>query len=121
MPQPPATLRTFNRYGKRTTYAKADDSWSQLVPHNIDGAEYLTIAEAVEYMGCTDGWVRHLLRKEQEKPGTGLRGKRLGLRLWLINLESAKQQREALTTRANAKKHFAKRPAAARKKAARRK
>jgi hypothetical protein len=88
--------------------------------HNIDGQEHLTIAEAVEFMGCTDGWVRHLLRREEKKPGSGLRGKRLGARLWLINLESAKQQREALTTRANAKRHLAKRPAAKRKKAARR-
>jgi hypothetical protein len=93
--------------------------------HNIDGQQYLTIAETVEFMGCTDGWVRHLLRREEEKPGSGLRGKRLGARLWLINLESAKQQREALTTRANAKRHLAKRPAskrpdAKRKKAAKR-
>jgi hypothetical protein len=88
--------------------------------HNIDGQAYLTIAEAVEYMGCTDGWIRQLLRKEEEKPGSGLRGKRLGARLWLISLESARQQRDALTTRANAKKHLAKRPAAKRKKAARR-
>jgi hypothetical protein len=88
--------------------------------HNIDGQAYLTIAEAVEFMGCTDGWIRQLLRKEEDKPGSGLRGKRLGARLWLINLESARQQRDALTTRANAKKHLAARPAAKRKKAAKR-
>jgi hypothetical protein len=88
--------------------------------HNIDGQAYLTIAEAVEFMGCTDGWIRQLLRKEEETPGSGLRGKRLGARLWLISLESARQQRDALTTRANAKKHLAKRPAARRKKAAKR-
>jgi hypothetical protein len=88
--------------------------------HNIDGQAYLTIAEAVEFMGCTDGWIRQLLRKEEEVAGSGLRGKRLGARLWLINLESARQQRDALTTRANAKKHLAKRPAAKRKKAAKR-
>lgn len=80
--------------------------------HNIDGEDYLTIAEAVEFMGCTDGWVRHLLRSEK------LRGRRLGQRLWLVSASSAKEQRDALTTRANAKRHMAKRPLAARKKAA---
>ena len=83
--------------------------------HNIDGEKYLTIAEAVEYMGCTDGWVRHLLRSEK------LRGKRLGQRLWLVSMSSAKEQKDALTTRANAKRHMAKRPAAARKKVAKKK
>lgn len=77
--------------------------------HRIDGQEYLLISEAVAYMGCTDGWVRHLLRKGK------LRGKLMGERLWLVSLESAREQRDALTTRANAKKHMAKRPASARK------
>jgi excisionase family DNA binding protein len=85
------------------------------MPTKIEGREYLTIAEAVDYMGCTDGWVRHLLRSKK------LRGRMLGKRLWLIETHSATEQREALTTRANAKKHLAKRPAAKRKKAARRK
>jgi excisionase family DNA binding protein len=87
------------------------------MPHNIDGAEYLTIEEAVAYMGCTDGWVRNLLREKK------LRGKRIGERLWLVSVESAKEQKAALTTRANANRHLAKRPLAARKtvkKAARR-
>ena len=77
--------------------------------HRIDGQEYLTIAEAVAYMGCTDGWVRHLLREDK------LRGKRIGERLWLVSLESAREQRDALTTRANTKRHLAKRPLATRK------
>ena len=77
--------------------------------HNIDGEEYLTIQEAVAFMGCTDGWVRHLLREER------LRGKRLGQRLWLVSAKSAREQKDALTTRANAKRHLAKRPAAKRK------
>lgn len=77
--------------------------------HNIDGHPHLTIAEAVEFMGCTDSWVRHLLRERK------LRGQRLGERLWLVSLESAKEQRDALSTRAAGKKHLAKRPAAKRK------
>lgn len=86
--------------------------------HMIDGVEYLTIAEAVDYMGCTDGWVRMLLRNKK------LRGKQIGQRLWLVTRESAAEVRDSLTTRAKGKKHLAKRPAAARrkpKKAARRK
>lgn len=86
--------------------------------HNIDGVEYLTIAEAVQYMGCTDGWVRMLLRNKK------LRGKQIGQRLWLVTRESAAEVRDNLTTRAKGKKHLAQRPAALRKKptkAARRK
>jgi len=86
--------------------------------HNIDGIEYLTIAEAVDYMGCTDGWVRILLRTKK------LRGKQIGQRLWLVTRESASEMRDNLTTRAKGKKHLAKRPAASRqkpKKAVRRK
>lgn len=86
--------------------------------HNIDGEEYLTIAEAVEYMGCTDGWVRMLLRNGK------LRGRQIGQRLWLVARASAKDARDSLTTRATGKRHLAQRPAAARKKpkkAARRK
>lgn len=86
--------------------------------HNIDGVEYLTIAEAVQYMGCTDGWVRMLLRNKK------LRGKQIGQRLWLVTRESAAEVRDSLTTRAKGKKHLARRPAALRKKpkkAARRK
>ena len=69
-------------------------------------------------MGCTDGWVRMLLRNKK------LRGKQIGQRLWLVTRESAAEVRDSLTTRAKGKKHLAKRPAAARrkpKKAARRK
>ena len=86
--------------------------------HKIEGGEYLTISEAVERIGCTDGWVRMLLRNKK------LRGKQIGQRLWLVTRESAAEVRDSLTTRAKGKKHLAKRPAALRKKpkkAARRK
>jgi excisionase family DNA binding protein len=81
----------------------------------IDGGEYLTVSEAVDFMGCTDGWVRALLRDGK------LKGRRFGERVWLIPLESAKECRDNLTTRANAKKHLAKRPVSKRKKPAKRK
>jgi len=83
--------------------------------HNIDGVEYLTIAEAVEFIGCTDGWVRHLLRGESQH--VKLEGRQIGKRLWLVNKASAARARDALTTRANGKRHLTKRPAAARRKA----
>ena len=78
--------------------------------HTIDGVPHMTIAETVQFMGCTDGWVRVLLRDGR------LQGKRLGERLWLVSVSSATEARDALTTRATAKRHLAKRPAAKRKK-----
>lgn len=87
--------------------------------HNIDGVEYLTIAEAVTYMGCTDGWIRYLLRETDK-----LERRKIGQRLWLVSKASATRVRDELTTRAKGKKHLAQRPAALRKKpkkAARRK
>jgi len=84
-------------------------------PQKIDGGEYLTVAEAVNAIGCTEGWVRMLLRDGK------LRGRRFGERVWLIPVEACREARDALTTRANAKRHLAKRPAATRKKAKRKK
>lgn len=80
--------------------------------YKIDGVEYLTVAEAVEFIGCTDGWVRHLCREDK------LASRMLGKRLRLVEKRSAAHVRDTLTTRATGKKHLAKRPAAKRKKAA---
>lgn len=85
---------------------------SKLPPLQADGDRFMTIAETVGYMGCTDGWVRALLRR-----GT-LRGHRVGARLWLVSMASAKEARESLSTRATGKRHLAKRPAASRPKKA---
>ena len=74
--------------------------------------EWLTVTEAVGFMGCTDGWVRALLR-DGKLPGA----RRIGQRVWLIPVAAATEARDNLSTRANAKKHLAKRPAAKRKKA----
>ncbi|NBW15731.1 MAG: hypothetical protein EBR82_47865 [Caulobacteraceae bacterium] len=81
--------------------------------YNIDGVDYLTIPEAVEYMGCTDGWVRMLCREGK------LESRLLGKRLRLVAKRSATHVRDTLSTRAVGKKHLAKRPAAKRKKAKR--
>ena len=82
----------------------------------LDGGEYLTVSEAVGVMGCTEGWIRSLLGRNAI-PGA----RRFGQRVWLIPVAAAKEARDNLTTRANANKHLAKRPAAARKKAKRKK
>lgn len=87
-----------------------------MAPQKIDGGEYLTVAEAVEVMGCTEGWVRTLLGAGRI-PGA----RRIGQRVWLIPAAAARAARDNLTTRANAKKHLAKRPAASRKKPGRKK
>ena len=78
--------------------------------------EWLTVTEAVDFMGCTDGWVRALLR-DGKLPGA----KRIGQRLWLIPVAAATEARDNLSTRATAKRHLAKRPAARRKTAKRKK
>ena len=83
------------------------------MPQKIDGGEYLTVTEAVKLMGCTDGWVRILLREGR------IRGaRRIGQRVWLIPTSAAKEARDNLTTRSVGKKHLAKRPVSSRKKAA---
>lgn len=87
-----------------------------MTPQKIDGGEYLTVAEAVEVMGCTEGWIRHLLGS-----GKLLGARRFGQRVWLIPTAAAARARDGLTTRANANKHLAKRPAAKRKTAKRKK
>jgi excisionase family DNA binding protein len=82
-----------------------------MAPQKLDGGEYLTVSEAVDFMGCTDGWVRALLR-DGKLPGS----RRIGQRVWLIPASAASEARDNLSTRAKAKRHLAKRPAAKRKK-----
>jgi excisionase family DNA binding protein len=86
-----------------------------MTPQKIEGGEYLTVREAVDLMGCTEGWVRMLL-------GTGrLSGIRHGERVWLIPVAAAREARDNLSTRSAGKNHLAKRPAAKRKKSAKKK
>ena len=59
---------------------------------------WLTVEEAVALIGCTDGWVRHLLREGK------LEGWRAGERAWLVRRESAIKARAGLSSRSNAKK-----------------
>lgn len=78
----------------------------------IDGGEYLTVAEATELMGCSEGWVRTLLSE-----GKLAGARRIGQRVWLIPAAAAREARDGLTTRSVGKKHLAKRPVSSRKKA----
>lgn len=80
----------------------------------IDGGEYLTVAEATELMGCSEGWVRTLLSE-----GKLAGARRIGQRVWLIPAAAAREARDGLTTRSVGKKHLAKRPVSSRKKAKR--
>lgn len=85
--------------------------------HTLEGGTYLTIAEAVSYMGCTDSWLRHLIRTGK------LKVRRLSERVQLIPVGEADRVKESLTTRSSGKRHLAERPRVARKptkKAARR-
>jgi hypothetical protein len=77
----------------------------------IDGGEYLTVAEAVDVMGCTEGWIRHLLGE-----GKLAGARRFGKRIWLIPAQAAKAATADLSTRSVGKKHLAKRPASSRAK-----
>lgn len=79
--------------------------------HKIEGGEYLTIAEAVEHMGCADSWIRHLIREGK------LQVRKISERVKLIPLAEATRVRDSLTSRSAGKRHLAKRPLAKRKKA----
>ena len=77
----------------------------------IEPGKYLTVAEAVDFMGCSQAWVRTLLGRGE------LRGaRRIGQRVWLIPESAAREARDGLTTRSKSKRHLAKRPAAKRAK-----
>lgn len=77
---------------------------------DIPPGKYLTVAEAVAHMGCSEAWVRTLLGK-----GELAGAKRIGQRVWLIPEAAATRARDGLTTRAKGKRHLAKRPLAKRK------
>lgn len=70
---------------------------------------YLSVAEAAEHMGCTEGWVRMLILQGK------LAAKKHGQRVWLIPLEAAAEAKGNLSTRSNGKKGQAVRPASDRK------
>jgi len=74
---------------------------------------YYTVGQAVDVIGCTDGWIRTLIRTGK-LPAVSAAG-----RAYLIHESDALAARDSLTTRSNAKRHLAVRPLADRKPAAR--
>ena len=60
--------------------------------------EWITIAEAVEVAGCTDGWLRMLLAKGD------LKGWKAGQRAWLLRRSNAVALKNTLTTRSLGKR-----------------
>jgi len=77
-------------------------------PQKIEGRTYLTVLQAVEHMGCSDGWVRKLIRSGK-LPAT-----KFGRRVYMIALDAADEAKAELSTRSVGKRHLAVRPAASR-------
>lgn len=81
------------------------------MPQQLPGGTYLTVTEAVRHMGCTDGWVRMLIRTGK------LEAIRFGQRAWLIPQKAADEAKKALSSRSVGKRD-AKKPVAKRRKQA---
>jgi excisionase family DNA binding protein len=79
------------------------------MPESLNLSQWLTVAEAAEYMGCSPGWVRTLMANGQMP-----QSRRIGNRVWLVSVADADRAREDLSTRSRGKRHLAKRPAAKR-------
>ena len=63
--------------------------------------EWITVAEAVDLAGCTEGYLRRLLCEGDKR----LRGWKAGARAWLVRREDVVELRRHLTTRSNARRH----------------
>ena len=66
------------------------------MPVVINNTTYLHVNEAVDEIGCTDGWVRMMCR-EGRLPGAV----KAGQRAWLIQVQAAKAAKLELSSRAN--------------------
>ena len=62
--------------------------------------EWVTITEAVEMAGCTEGYLRRLLIAEDPR----LTGWKAGARAWLVRRADVIKLREGLSLRSNARK-----------------
>ena len=63
--------------------------------------EWVTIGEAAELAGCTNGWLRMLLQKGE------LKGWKAGQRAWLLLRSDALALKTTLTTRSIGKRRSA--------------
>jgi hypothetical protein len=62
--------------------------------------DWITIAEAVENAGCTEGYLRRLLGAGDSR----LRGWKAGERAWLVHRADVLELARSLTTRSNRRK-----------------
>lgn len=58
--------------------------------------KWVSVAEACEIAGCTDGWVRHLLRSGK------LEGCQVNDWVWLVDRKAAERLRGTLSSRSHA-------------------
>lgn len=68
--------------------------------------KWVTVSEAVDLAGCTDGWIRHLLREGK------LAGFQLNEWTWMVDRAGAIALRQHLSSRSNAAKQKAAKTAA---------
>lgn len=69
--------------------------------------KWLTTEEAAREAGCTEGWLRFLLGRGDER----LEGWKAGERAWLVSQESVLRFRETLSSRSTGRRGTAKRAA----------
>jgi excisionase family DNA binding protein len=60
--------------------------------------EWLTVAEAAEQAGCSEGWIRHLLASGE------LEGWKSGERAWNVCVDAVAELRKTLTARSVGKR-----------------
>jgi hypothetical protein len=60
--------------------------------------KWVSVSEACDLAGCTDGWIRHLLREGK------LGGFQVNEWTWMVSREDAVALRENLSSRSNAAK-----------------
>lgn len=70
--------------------------------------KWVSVAEAVSIAGCTDGWIRHLLRTGK------LKGFQLNEWTWMVERQGCVELRKNLSSRSNAAKGKAAKPTAKR-------
>lgn len=70
--------------------------------------KWVSVSEACELAGCTDGWIRHLLREGK------LGGFQVNEWTWMVDRAEAVALRKHLSSRSNAAKGKGSKPAAKR-------
>lgn len=66
--------------------------------------KWVSVSEACELAGCTDGWIRHLLREGK------LDGFQVNEWTWMVSRADAVALRESLSSRSNAAKEKPSKP-----------